>query len=271
MESSASTGLDGTAGRGADGAAADGPNVQRWRQVFAGEERQLRYLRRWLASLLPPCEARDDVVSIATELGSNAIRHTASGRGGSFTVEITSSQHVVRVAVADGGGPTGPRVIDDPAGEQGRGLLLVRGLSTRAGVVGDQRGRLVWADVAWDGPHIACASVPDRDEAAIRAGEAALASRFAGVATWFGRSTLAWWALAGSSELVTAPSASALASLLDRLLGAPSWQRGGTARGVSPGRGPRPGGTATDMDSVPASHWMSCLPIQESRREGDSR
>jgi hypothetical protein len=58
MESSTgaghSPGLDGTAGHGVDGAAADGANGQRWRQVFAGEEHQLGYLRRWLASLLPP-------------------------------------------------------------------------------------------------------------------------------------------------------------------------------------------------------------------------
>jgi serine/threonine-protein kinase RsbW len=262
MESSTSVGhspgLDGTAGHGVDGATADGANGQRWRQVFAGEERQLAHLRRWLASLLPPCEARDDVVSIATELGSNAIRHTGTGRGGKFAVEITWSQRFVRVAVADGGGPAGPRVIDAPTEEHGRGLLLVRGLSARMGVAGDQRGRLVWADVAWDGLSAASASVPDHDEAAIRAGEAALARRFAGVTTWFGRSTLAWWALVGSGELVTAPSASELASLLDRFLGAPSWQRDGTARGVSPGCGPRPGGTATDMESAPASNWASC-------------
>jgi hypothetical protein len=259
MDSSTSAGhapgLDGAAGPGTDGSAADGANGQRWRQVFAGEERQLGHLRRWLASLLPPCEARDDVVSVAVELGSNAITHTASGRGGRFAVEITWSQRFVRVAVADDGALTGPCLIDDPAGEHGRGLLLVRGLSARTGVVGDQGGRLVWADVAWDGPSAACASVPDHDEAAIRAGEAALARRFAGVMTWFGRSTLAWWALAGSGEPVTAPSASALASLLDRLLSAPSQQWGGAARGVSYGRGSRPGGRGADV--VPASQWAS--------------
>jgi serine/threonine-protein kinase RsbW len=253
-----SSGVDGTAGHGADGATADGANEQRWRQVFAGEEHQLAHLRRCLASLLPPCEARDDVVSIATELGSNAIRHTASGNGGSFAVEITWSQHVVRVAVADAGGVVGPRVIDDPAEEHGRGLLLVRGLAARMGVAGDQRGRLVWADVAWDGLGAASASAPDDDEAAIRVGEAALAARFAGVTTWFGRSTLAWWAVAGSGELVTAPSASALARLLERLLGAPSRLRGGIPGGVPPGHSPMPSGAATGMDLVPGSRWASC-------------
>ena len=128
--------------------AAPGPGL-RWRRVFPGEGSQLGVLRRWLASLLPDCPARDDVASVATELGSNALVHTASGRGGSFAAEITWHQAVVRVAVADCGAPGGPRVIDDPAGEHGRGLLVVRGLSVRTGVCGDHRGRLVWADVRW--------------------------------------------------------------------------------------------------------------------------
>jgi len=119
----------------------------RWRRVFPGEGSQLGVLRRWLASLLPDCPSLGDVASVATELGSNALVHTASGRGGQFAVEITCHQAVVRVAVADCGAPGGPRVIDDPAGEYGRGLLLVRGLSVRTGVRGDHRGRLVWADV----------------------------------------------------------------------------------------------------------------------------
>ena len=86
-------------------------NVLRWRQVFFGEERQLATLRCWLVSLLPDCLARDDVISVATELASNAIRHTTSGQGGRFGVEITRHAAVVRVAVADSGGPGEPRVI----------------------------------------------------------------------------------------------------------------------------------------------------------------
>jgi len=121
----------------------------RWRRVFPGHERELFALRRWLESLLPECPTRDDVACVATELGTNAVRHTASGRGGWFGVEITWHRQAVRVAVADGGAPGGPRVIDDPAADHGRGLLVVRGLSARTGVRGDHRGRLVWADVPW--------------------------------------------------------------------------------------------------------------------------
>jgi len=60
----------------------------RWRRVFHGVDSQLEQLRRWLESLLPASPARDDLVLVATELGTNAVRHTASGRGGQFAVEI---------------------------------------------------------------------------------------------------------------------------------------------------------------------------------------
>jgi anti-sigma regulatory factor (Ser/Thr protein kinase) len=119
------------------------------RQVFAGQERELGELRQWLAGLLPDCPARDDVVSVATELGTNAVRHTATGRGGWFTVQIHWHRAKVRVAVGDDGAPSGPRVIDDPLGERGRGLLMVRALATHVGVSGDRYGRLVWADIPW--------------------------------------------------------------------------------------------------------------------------
>lgn len=215
----------------------------RWRRVVPGEERQLGVVRRWVESLLPPCPARDDVTVVASELVGNAVKHTASGRGGMVAVEIGWHGPVVRVAVADGGAPTEPRVVEDLAGEHGRGLLLVRGLSARTGVCGDERGRLVWADVPWAAPAEVAVPSGDAYEAAIRDGEAALARRFAGVPAWFGRSTLAWWAMPGSGSLVTAPSARELAGVLYRLLDAsPPPQRPAAARAQRHGRGQAPAG-----------------------------
>ncbi len=194
----------------------------KWRQVFPGDERQLGVLRRWLASLLPACAARDDVVSVAVELGTNAVKFSASGRGGYFTVEVTWYCRVVRIAVADGGGPAGPRLLGDPMSEHGRGLLMVRALSARTGVCGDHRGRLVWAEIPWTGEGAAVAgSFPAGYEAAIDQDRAVLTQRFAGVPIWFGRSTMQWWALPGKAaagRLLTAPSAGELAGLLDRAL-----------------------------------------------------
>ena len=182
-------------------------------------------LRRWLAGLLPPCSSRDDVVTVAVELATNAVKFSSRGRGGSFTVEVTWHGSVVRVAVTDGGAPEGPRLIDDPLGDHGRGLLMVRALSARTGVCGDHRGRLVWAEISWTGDR-AAVPLPSAGgyEAAIRDGQAALARRFTNVPAWFGRSTLQWWALpsrAGADRLLTAPSAQELARLLDQVLNAP--------------------------------------------------
>lgn len=106
-------------------------------------------LRRWASGLLPACPARDDVVLVANELASNAIRHTASGRDGWFAVEITWCPTLVRVAVADCGGQKEPVVIEDPGGESGRGLFLVQQLSVGMGTSGNHSGRLVWADIGW--------------------------------------------------------------------------------------------------------------------------
>jgi len=153
----------------------------RWRRAFPGNERQLGVLRRWLASLLPGCSARDDVLVAANELATNALSHTASGQGGSFAVEVIWHRQVVRIAVGDGGAAEGPRIIEAPAGDHGRGLLLVRALSVRMGVCGDHRGRLVWADVPWD-EALAPGPTPSeaRFEAAIRRGEAQLG----GIRAW---------------------------------------------------------------------------------------
>jgi hypothetical protein len=120
-----------------------------WR-VFPGHARQLGVLRRWLSSVLPDCPAQDDIACVATELGSNAVQHTASGDDGWFTVGILRRGPVVRVAVADGGAECGPRLIRCPAGEHGRGLLVVRSMSVGMGVCGGLKGRLVWADIPWD-------------------------------------------------------------------------------------------------------------------------
>ncbi|HUY47639.1 MAG TPA: hypothetical protein VMV92_18225 [Streptosporangiaceae bacterium] len=126
-------------------------------------------------------------------------------------MEITWHVAVLRVAVADGGAADGPRVLDEPGSEHGRGLLVVRGLSLRTGVCGDQRGRLVWADVPWGDAD--AGSGRDGYEAAIRDAEDVLACRFAGALIWFGRSTLQWWALAPGA-LVAARSAQELANHL---------------------------------------------------------
>ena len=139
-----------------------------WRRVFPGEERQVAVLRRWLASLLSARPEAGDLLVVATEMVNNAIRHTASGRGGRFTVEVTWHPAMVRVAVTDGGAPDGPHLIHDPLSENGRGLRLILGMSARSGVSGDAAGRRVWAEIPWSGATVAePASPPTAEEASI--------------------------------------------------------------------------------------------------------
>jgi anti-sigma regulatory factor (Ser/Thr protein kinase) len=108
-----------------------------------------------------------------SELCTNAIRHTRSGNGGVFTVEVLRPRDgVACVAVTDAGGGGEPRLrsgsrrfeglLDYPAdvsdlAEGGRGLALVAALTSRwgyqpagpGGPAGPGPGRTVWAEATW--------------------------------------------------------------------------------------------------------------------------
>jgi serine/threonine-protein kinase RsbW len=221
--------MTGQTGTASQVPASDASAVRSWR-VFPGKADQLRVVRRWLTDLLPPCEPLDDVILVASELGSNAVRHTASGQGGKFAVEIAWAADVVRVAVADEGGPSEPRIVEAADDEGGRGLLAVREVSAGTGFAGDGNGRLVWADVLWaerGGP-------PPQDsgwDPAAATGLDVLRTWFPEVPAWFGRATRQWWALAtvdGEYRLVAAPEPAALAAVLAtvRSTGRPSMAKG---------------------------------------------
>ena len=197
----------------------------RWRRVFPGNEDQVRLVRRLISELLAEHPCRDDVVLCAAELSTNAIRFTASGRGGTFAVELSWAGATTRLAVADQGGPNLPaRRANNPGklAENGRGLNLVARLSTAFGVEGDHRGRVVWAQfreltAATPGS----SSQPLRPHPGTSQDAAILARRYAGWHTWFGPWTRQWWALprhrAGRAVLITEPTAAALARRLDAL------------------------------------------------------
>jgi anti-sigma regulatory factor (Ser/Thr protein kinase) len=188
-----------------------------WERVFPGMAEQVAVVRRWISSLLPDCPPRADLVLVASELAGNAIRHTASGHGGTFAVRVAWSGETAMVTVDDAGGPGEPRVVDDPAAEGGRGLLVVRELSAQMVVSGTEAGRHVRAEIAW------------HDPAAATTGQAYLGSRF-GVTAWYGSCTRQWWALA-DGQLLSAPSVPELAVLITRSgLGGPA----------PPGGPPRP-------------------------------
>lgn len=128
------------------------PTEVKWQRTFPGESAQLELMRRWLASLLPDSPALEDVLTVANELATNALQHTLSGQGGWFAVQVTWAPELVRVSVADQGGQSVPALVDDPQGEHGRGLIIMRALSVRTGVAGGSDGRQVWAEIACGPP-----------------------------------------------------------------------------------------------------------------------
>jgi anti-sigma regulatory factor (Ser/Thr protein kinase) len=126
-----------------DGAGApepDHPDIPpRFRRAFAGQPDQVAQARRFVEGALAGCPALADVVLLTSELATNAVQHSATGRGGAFVVAISHGPGRVKVTVTDGGSATRP-VIAPEALElavSGRGLLLVDVLADRWGYTSD--------------------------------------------------------------------------------------------------------------------------------------
>jgi anti-sigma regulatory factor (Ser/Thr protein kinase) len=96
--------------------------------------------------------ALDDLELLTSEIVSNALRHTRSGRGGQVRLALLASDHSFRVEVIDQGGISRrPEVRGDPAGdaERGRGLVLVEALAKEWGAEPAGRGGKTWFEVAF--------------------------------------------------------------------------------------------------------------------------
>ncbi|GAA3206717.1 ATP-binding protein [Nonomuraea helvata] len=90
----------------------------------------------------------DDVALLTSELATNAILHTRSGSGGSFTVTMTSSETAVRVLVSDAGSDGPPCVCRTSAqSTSGRGLPLIEALSHRWGFTREDGTTTVWFEL----------------------------------------------------------------------------------------------------------------------------
>ena len=76
--------------------------------------------------------------------------HTASGKGGTFTVVVHPADGTVRVEVHDGGSEASPDLRESGSlAGSGRGLGLVESLAARWGHLGGRDGRVVWFEVDW--------------------------------------------------------------------------------------------------------------------------
>jgi anti-sigma regulatory factor (Ser/Thr protein kinase) len=119
-------------------------------RVFLGSPSQVSDVRAFVAEVVTSCPVAEDVVLLASEVSTNAILHTASGRGGTFTVVVVPDIGHVRVEVHDDGSDNAPDVrLPGVPEESWRGLDLVEKLATRWGHLGGRDGRVVWFEVQW--------------------------------------------------------------------------------------------------------------------------
>jgi anti-sigma regulatory factor (Ser/Thr protein kinase) len=125
--------------------------VMCWRRAFPGVPEQGVQARGFVQTLLSGHSLLDDIVVVAAELFSNAVRHSRSALpGGLVVVEIRRWRRGVALAVVDQGGPgePTPRPADetaDPLCEGGRGLAVVAAYATWWKWRGNARGRAVTA------------------------------------------------------------------------------------------------------------------------------
>ncbi|MBA9003273.1 ATP-binding protein [Thermomonospora cellulosilytica] len=110
----------------------------------------VREVRAYLRRKLEAAEVDSgDVELMATEVVTNAVRHTASGRpGGHVWMAVIATAGRLRIEVTDQGGATTRPAIPSYAMLGGRGLLIVERMSDRWGWDRDDAGRTtVWFEV----------------------------------------------------------------------------------------------------------------------------
>lgn len=123
-------------------------------RTYRGVAASVPEARRFVGELLAGCPARETLMGCVSEFCANAIAHTASGRGGVFTVEVDCSRDgVARIAVTDDGGPSIPVAGSlNLMAEGGRGLAMVAACTSRWGFAEAYPGRTVWAEASWPIP-----------------------------------------------------------------------------------------------------------------------
>jgi anti-sigma regulatory factor (Ser/Thr protein kinase) len=123
-----------------------------WSRPFPGTPEQVAAARRFAVAVAPRTTDPDAVRTVVSELVTNALVYTASGRpDGWFVVQVTDIGDRVRIRVFDLGDPVStPHIagdMHDLDAESGRGLAVVAALAKDWGVDGDGGGYAVWADL----------------------------------------------------------------------------------------------------------------------------
>jgi anti-sigma regulatory factor (Ser/Thr protein kinase) len=120
------------------------------RRIFPGSGDQVGRARQFVGQVLGVCPVLDDALLLTSELVTNAITHTDSGKGGKVIVTVYLGDTRVRVDVQDDGSDQVPAARPhDEAADSGYGLGLVELMAHRWGHRGGQRGRIVWFMLEW--------------------------------------------------------------------------------------------------------------------------
>lgn len=113
------------------------------KRVFPASPDQVGIVRRWAATRHHDGHpAHDDCALLVSETFTNAVRYSS---GDQVEVSVFGDARAMRVEVVDGGGQTLPHYRDDPCGEGGRGLPIMRALASDWGFDRLETGQLrVW-------------------------------------------------------------------------------------------------------------------------------
>ena len=125
-----------------------------WRKVFPGRVESVPEARAWARDLLAGRVAApvlDDVLLLLSELATNAVAHSDSGRtaDGRVTVYVARTTAMVHVGVTDDGSDASAPAVRVPEADDdgGRGLWLVEMVAAGWGSHRDEAGGAVWFQV----------------------------------------------------------------------------------------------------------------------------
>ncbi|MEW2353246.1 ATP-binding protein [Spirillospora sp. NPDC029432] len=115
-----------------------------------GTEEAIPFLRRWVRLLLgDEPELAEAFELIASEYGTNALWHSASGApGGRIRIEFCVDARRARLTVLDEGPVSeGGRAVPEDVDEHGRGLVLAGAYADQVGYGDSAGGRAAWASI----------------------------------------------------------------------------------------------------------------------------
>ncbi|GAA3214231.1 ATP-binding protein [Nonomuraea helvata] len=115
--------------------------------ILESVSRARSHVRGWLGEDHPSV---DDAVLVASELLTNALRHSDAGPHDLIGLTVSLTEEVVYVEVRDPGSTlSAPYVRQEPEAEDGRGLLIIGEISQSWGVREHGRGlgRSVWCAI----------------------------------------------------------------------------------------------------------------------------